>query len=50
MFGLFLISYTIQNFEAWAKGFEKKIKNGFEKDLKLHNLDLFEDNLYLYLV
>ena len=29
-----------QGLEAWARGFEKKIKNGFEKDLKM-----FDNNI-----
>ena len=32
---------SIQGMEVWAKGFEKKVKNGFEKDLKMfdNNID-----------
>ena len=33
---------TIQNFETWAKGFEKKIKNGFEKDLKMFDANIVD--------
>ena len=31
---------SINVIEAWARGFEKKIKNGFEKDLKM-----FDNNI-----
>jgi len=31
---------SIQAIEAWAKGFEKKVKNGFEKDLKMFDSNI----------
>lgn len=35
---------SIQRIEAWAKGFEKKVKNGFEKDLKMFDSSI-EDKI-----
>ena len=31
---------SISQMEAWARGFERKIKNGFEKDLKMFDPDI----------
>ena len=31
---------SIQAIEAWARGFEKKVKNGFEKDLKMFDSNI----------
>ena len=33
---------SIQGIEVWAKGFEKKIKNGFEKDLKMFDTNIVD--------
>ena len=35
---------SIQGIEVWARGFEKKIKNGFEKDLKMFDKNI-EDKI-----
>lgn len=34
---------SISQLEAWARGFEKKIKNGFEKDLKMFDPNIVDN-------
>ena len=34
---------SISQLEAWARGFEKKIKNGFEKDLKMFDPNIIDN-------